>query len=349
MKIHIIIILFSLLNSCTPIDKQTLGTTKYNQEIKDTENFIAYIHNPNSNSMAPMRSQEIFLVNSLSGKQIQLTNDNFSDSDLSWSPDGEKLLICSRRLKNRMAQQHDNRNQGFLFIFDFQTGKEISLEENISAEIDKLGLKYKNEGFEVKKNKHYEPDNESPFWISKDRIGFIREIYFGTSYANGELTTTDTFGNNLILHRNLFEKRKWNIHWPIWINQDSVIVSCSKTLLGESSYKIYDVNKKEYFPILPKTYFPSSISHDKTKLICYKDDSYVQYNLENSSEIILLKDVKDIKDVILSPQNDQIAFVKSVEYEADIFLMDLNSKGIKQLTFDGGRKYSLSWSPKKAL
>jgi dipeptidyl aminopeptidase/acylaminoacyl peptidase len=350
MKISLLIIILSFLISFKISNSEILGTSNYNQEIKKSDNFIAYIHSPNPKNIRPMRQQEIFLVNSETGKQVQLTKDNYKDSDLSWSPDGNKLLICSHRLEDRIAQQHDNRNKGFLFIYNFQTGKEISLENNISYEVDRRGEKYKNEGFKVEKNKFYESDSESPFWISDNRIGFKRYIYYGTSYGYGELCATDTFGTNLVFIRDIFEKRKCKINRSYWLNSDSIIVECSSFVGFEpSEFKLFISSKNEYVNYLPGSYYPISISHDKTKLVCFTNNSYVLYNLYSGEVEILFDDSKSISDIVLSPLNNKIAFVKANNHEKEIFVKDLNSEEIKQLTFDGGQKYSLSWSPKRAL
>ena len=51
-------------------------------------------------------------------------------------------------------------------------------------------------------------------------------------------------------------------------------------------------------------------------------------------------------DKILSPDNSQIAFIKKQGDERDIFIINIDGSNLRRLTFDGGVKSSLTWSPK---
>lgn len=342
-------ILLIVVLTCDESSAQSYGKTEYNSKIINTSNLIAYIYYQQK-GIGPVRNQEIYLVNVNTGKQFRLTNDRFTDSDLCWSPDGNKLLFVSHRSLDRMAKYHDNYNFGYLYIYNFITGKEYSLEKQISDQVDSMATIFRQKGYDIEKKEHYNPDNEHPTWISNNRIGFKRDIYYGHSYGYGELMTTDTLGARIKYKRNPFNKRNFRVFNPHWISEDSIIVRTSPLASFDFKLALYTCSDAQYHTLKNLEKHAGTrifLSTDKKYIFYIEADKLFKYIIGSGEKHLLNQNMKDINAFIVSPKNDKVACIKMDGENQDIFVMNIDGSDLNQITFDGGYKRSISWSPKK--
>ena len=173
--------LYSLFYQNTP------GKGEFDKSIKKTENVIAYIHYPIPGGTGSPRNSDIYLLDVKTGEQLRLNRDRFEDDDLSWSPDATRLLFTSRRSQERIAQFSDAENPSYLYIYDFRSGKERSLESALASEVYRLGEKLKKKGYEIKHLKGKYLSTNYPFWIDINLIGFMRHLPYGLGRGYGDI------------------------------------------------------------------------------------------------------------------------------------------------------------------
>lgn len=224
--------------------EQTPGVGAYAENIKSTKNMIAYTYySLSASGDGDPKETNIYLVNAESGEKSQVNSDDYDDASISWSPSGDELIFTSQRSRKSTAR-HDNLNPEQLFIYDFKSNKETSLEQSITQEIFQIAAQFKEDGGDVGNASEYLAVNSQPHWFAEGRIGFKRELYFGDTYGYGELCSTDSLGKKLKIHRPVFEKRKWQVVDSQWINEDSLIVNVD----GLASSLDSPLNIAFYFP-----------------------------------------------------------------------------------------------------
>ncbi len=320
---------------------------KFDSSIKNVENSIAYIQIPFKNKTADPQDSDIFLINTISLKKQRLNNDSYQDRDLSWNRLGNKLLFTSRR----RATKHLSLNPTILCIYDFTSGTERILENAISDEILMLELDVVKQGIKILKNDEEYFNTSDPYWIDISQIGFLRRLPFGKGSSIPVLCTSDIFGKQLKVYRDWTQFPKWKYNKPQWINQDSVLVRVYTPDLDnhESRMAIFLTknNDLDFLTIDSVRAFSPFLSYDKKNILFTRI-------IKNTTELVLMKlQTKEIKlvlnqpifNAILSPHCNKIAFLKENGIDNDIYIMNIDGTNMKQITFDGGIKGSLAWSP----
>ncbi len=328
----------------------------FNKEIRQTKNTIAYVCSPYSHQMAKIRNREIYLLNTRTKLPLRLTDNNYNEGSLAWSPNGEELLFTSTRSTRRIAQFSDAEDPYYLCLYNFQSCKEKILEDNISLEVDKIYKKLINNGKAVKKIAKKTFNTYTPFWIKNDLIGFKRQLPFGLGVGPGDICTTDTSGKNLTIYRDLLEFPNWQIFSPQWISEDSIVCSIidfNRDLKSIKKIALYHT-KEMRFEILvdrkDRNAFNPSISNDRKNILFLET---VPHSNDFKKDLLLLNIrtrkikhiLRDVEEAVFSPQNTKIAFIRKINSNYDVYIMNSDSTDVVRMTFDGGMKSSLAWSP----
>lgn len=334
------------------ISQNKYGEGEFDKSITNTKNMIAYTHYISPNKFGVRIKEDVYLLNVKTGKKYQLTNDRYEYSYLAWSSSGDRLLFTSKINTEEAVLWDESRNPSYLCTYNFKNKTERILEDKIKKEVHNLGLRLKKEGYNIEFYNEEYRDTSYPFWIDTNRIGFLRELPFGLGRAYGVLCTTDTNGMDLKAYKDFSKYPEWRISEPQWINEDSVIVYLTTFDLDDhESYIALFLSKQNRYIYLndKKTDVCSAIlSNDRKKILYYEwkdnDIFQVMQTLKNGKKE-KIKVEKVCVGSVLSPQGTKLAFLKENEYGSDIYIMSINRKNQNRMTFDGGVKGFLSWSP----
>ncbi len=347
---------YFVLQTLCVADEPILGEGKFNAEITNTANMIAFIQDKKNDYLIQPENSDIYLLNPNNGKRQHLTEDKYQYEELQWSPDGRNMLFTCRRNNDLGASFDASENPAYLAIYSFDSLEERLLENVIKNNVIKLGNTY------YKGNKDFKWHTEDKYfntsrisWLNNNRISFFRKFPFGIDRRIGDLCTTDLHGNNLKVFRDFKKPRKW-FGGKIWLNEITLLFV---HLLNEDKWDLVMVNTKND-SIIPQNYPQNDIyeiddifciSNNKKYLLCEesKFDTKINkqfnrmalYNLDTGIKRILMNDVFG---ACFSPDDSMIACIHGDHSgNNDIFLLDINGKIVKQLTFDGGRKSSIDW------
>lgn len=82
-----------------------------------------------------------------------------------------------------------------------------------------------------------------------------------------------------------------------------------------------------------------------TKLLKNMDSRLlILYSIKTGEKRVV---IENAEVGVLSPDNKRVAFIRKMDGLADVYVCNLDGTGLKQLTFDGGVKSYLAWSPKQ--
>ncbi len=339
------------------------GKGDFNKEIRDTRNMIAYVMYVENKEKPGKTSHDIYLLHSQTGSQYQLTHDKFSYRAVSWSPKGHRILFNSSRSLEKYSYRNNQRRSNFsdyLYIYDFRKGKEQMLEKTLRQSVYNMGMEYKKEGtwnspYDDLERKHC--SNMSPVWFDENLISFKRQLPYGIRTAPGVLCSTDTLGKQLKIYRDLYYYPKWEFICQQWINSDTLLACFRPFDVEEKRERIgYYLVKDREIVFLSKEDEKRrpflNLSRDKKKFLYTelekgKDSGnlFVQNRITGKIEFL----VENVREAVFSPLGEKIAFIRDSgtfgNRILDIYIMDSDGSNIKQMTFDGCYKWSLSWCP----
>ena len=354
-QLSLVIIILLLGLSCS--QNSDIGIGKYNPEITSTENLIAFVQLPENAENEFPWNREIYLLNSENGMLKRLTFDQFEDEDLAWSPTGDRIIFTSKRSLRPRARFNEGNNPSYLCIYDFSTKSERILNKNLTDGIISLGQNLKNEGYEINYNSDRRLRLSSPYWISANLLGCRIQLPFGIGRAYGDLCTFDTLGNNLDVITEIFEQPDWRIMWPVWINEDSILVNLmsKNNSNGKNAVAIYLKKEMQFVRLTSESSKVSSpsLARNSRQIIFLerkkadKLTSLIILDLKNNKRKSIDIDLEGVTGPELSPNGRKLAFFKSNEqvWGDDIYIMNINGTNIMRMTHNGGLKGSLRWSP----
>lgn len=304
IKILLVLLLF---NSCKSQNVSTIESQRLKAANSDKKFAFIQIPNEDENRFSSENSfGDIFVYNLLDSTIIRYTDDNFYDVELSWSPDGKKLVFASSR--DSYNSLTDDNGQAFmkisLYILDLTSGeiKQINRQRMPFRTIPSLtGLTWNNNGiyFANYENKIYKI-NESgdSFSVELELKEDVNITDLSFSY-NGEYAIINYHLKNNFIddYFYLYDLKTKNL----------IEIIASGRLAGwnkECNEFMFSIRDSVFtYNIFTKSikYLPLQSNNDKLMVSsCFEldEDEIIQTSRENSFSKIYTRSIRDVDDKI---------------------------------------------------
>jgi Tol biopolymer transport system component len=281
---------------------------------------------------------DIIILDSVSKQKIRITHDGFYDNHPSWSPDGQRIVFESIRMdtpgttgRYRTIDLSDPRH---LFILNIKTGQMTQLDRDFAKRFgSQVGIQ-----------------NEMPAWSpASNQIAFVtliagRQKLVVMDLDSNTLIPLTTPGHFVFARRLVWSTFGDYLAFDTFASRDSPI----------DGVVILNVKSKEAKVIGDSTrqYIVGGWTIDGKKLILHYNEkaSIYEYSIE-TGEITLLKQFNEMFGINgqIGPQGNELAFIgyhKSTG-SLDIWLYNISSGTLSQLTDDGHEKDGLMWYIKR--
>ena len=333
---------------------------EYPKDPIDVHNVIAYTYIESGKL-----GNDVYCINPDTGKKQRITNCWYKNEHPRWSPDGSRLVIRARRKDTTGNGIIDDSDGQQICILDLKKKETLDITDNIRKYIVKMFKDSSNVmGYKFELDSH--ETFYDPVWITENKIGFIRvdgELMFNLEFTYC-IMAYDTERDRLFFISNSWNKEGYSFSNPNWIHENDILTTIFKhkefrenlkggykdlvrigLLRRKLFYLTKDNGKSERNP---------QLSPNKRQVV------YEEYDPEMKITYVKIMNTDGTESRILekgqyptfSPDGKRVAFVRLLKKENgkthgyDIFVTNIDGTGLRRVTFDGGVKEDLAWSPK---
>jgi Tol biopolymer transport system component len=281
---------------------------------------------------------DIVILDSATKQKIRITHDGFYDNHPSWSPDGQRIVFESIRMDTPGTKGRyrtiDLSDPEHLFVLNIKTGQIMQLDKDFAKRF----------------SSQVGEENKMPVWSPvSNQIAFVTWID-----GRQKLVILDLDNNTVIPLTTpgqfVFTRR---LVWSTFGDYLAFDTYASRGL-PTAMVGILDIKSKAAKVIGDSTrqYVVGGWTIDGKKLIIHYNEkaSIYEYSIE-TGEITLVKQFDEIRGFNgqIGPQGNELAFIgyhKTTD-PLDIWLYNMSSGTLSQLTNDGHKKDGLMWYIKR--